>query len=72
MKKDTMNRPPAPARRRKRSSKSIGESNLNENNMKPNLKDSPYPERPTRNYNIIVPSRPPRRASSSSLIDNQK
>lgn len=60
VKKEPPARPPAPARRRKRSSKSLGTT----------FKDSPFPERQKRG--VIGPSRPPRRGSSSSLIDQHK
>lgn len=63
VKKEPPLRPPAPARRPKRSAKSIGSS----------FKDSPFPERQQRGViGPSRPSRPPRRGSSSSLIDQHK
>lgn len=61
VKKEPPARPPAPARRRQRSSKSLGGQVF---------KDSPFPERQARG--VIAPARPPRRGSSSSLIDTHK
>lgn len=61
MKKEPPVRPPAPSRRRKRPSKSVGGHTF---------KDSPFPERQARG--VIAPTRPPRRGSSSSLIDPHK
>lgn len=58
MKKEPPARPPAPVRRQKRSAKMSGESKI---------KDSPFPERAA-----LSPTRPPRRGSSSSLVDQQK
>lgn len=52
--------------------KSLGESASQPEPTQHDFLDSPYPERPTRNYNVIGPTRPPRRASSSSLIDQNK
>lgn len=60
VKKEPPTRPPAPARRRKRSTKSLGAT----------FKDSPFPERQKRG--TIAPMRPPRRGSSSSLTDQHK
>lgn len=65
-------KPEAPTRRRKRSTKSLSvPSNTQPDPMEHQL-DSPYPDRPTRSNNIFAPKRPPRRASSSSLIEQQK
>lgn len=71
MKKEPTSCPPAPTRRRKRSTKSVGENSQQETS-KPIFKDSPFPERQKRGYNIISPARPPRRGSSSSLVDQYK
>lgn len=71
VKKDPAHRPPAPNRRRKRSTKSLGEK-LQPDDARPSFKDSPFPERQKRSYNINSPIRPPRRGSSSSLADQHK
>lgn len=71
VKKEPPARPPAPARRRKRSTKSLGET-LQPDESRSNIKDSPFPERQKRGFNVMAPLRPPRRGSSSSLIDQHK
>lgn len=63
VKKDAPPRPPPPSRR-KRLSKSVSEQPFSHRS---NSFDSSMPERPSRNYNIILPQRPPRRGSSNSL-----
>lgn len=70
VKKEPPARPPAPARR-KRSSRSPGDT-LQAENSRAAFKDSPFPERQKRSFNILPPARPPRRGSSSSLIDQHK
>lgn len=64
VKKDAPPRPPPPARRKRLSSKSISEQPFSHRSYS---FDSSLPERPSRNYNIILPQRPPRRGSSNSL-----
>ncbi|XP_055321149.1 uncharacterized protein LOC129577686 isoform X3 [Sitodiplosis mosellana] len=70
VKKDPPARPPAPARRHKRSTKSHGGDSLQPDTSRSIFKDSPFPERQKRSFN--APSRPPRRGSSSSLVDQHK
>lgn len=72
VKKEPPARPPAPSRRRKRSTKSLGESNLQPESTRPAFKDSPFPERQKRGNLFGPPSRPPRRGSISSLGDQHK
>ncbi|XP_031640008.1 uncharacterized protein LOC116351986 isoform X3 [Contarinia nasturtii] len=70
VKKEPPARPPAPTRR-KRSTKSLGDT-LQADSSRAMFKDSPFPERQKRSFNISAPARPPRRGSSSSLIDQHK
>lgn len=65
VKKEPITQPHVPARHRKRSSKST-------KSFGTIFTDSPFPERHKRGQNNAAPSRPPRRGSSSSLIDPNK
>lgn len=65
VKKEPVTQPHVPARHRKRSTKSV-------KSLGTTFTDSPFPERHKRGYNIAGPLRPPRRGSSSSLIDPNK
>lgn len=69
VKKEPPQRPPPPMRR-KRSTKSLSESQSTQPTLERNIVETP--ERPKRNYSTITPIRPPRRASSTSLIDGGK
>lgn len=72
VKKDS-EKPEAPIRRRKRSTKSLSvPSSTKPDPIKHQFVDAAYPDRSTRTQHIFAPKRPPRRTSSSSLIEQQK
>lgn len=70
IKKDSFNKPKPPERPKKHSK---SESQSDVSSLPPKRTGStPPPTRPDRNYCTIIPNKPPRRKSTSSLTRSQQ